>query len=140
MFWGKHHGQLPSTSPDILPNEIMNHIRYLSDNDRGGRYPGSIESRDVISYIIRHFRSFGIRPGAENGSFVQTFNIVDGIELGKHNEMVIAGDSLSLSLDSVSYTHLRAHETSLHLVCRLLLEKNGATAVSYTHLTLPTKA
>ena len=24
----------------------------------------------------------------------------------------------------VSYTHLRAHETSLHLVCRLLLEKN----------------
>ena len=25
--------------------------------------------------------------------------------------------------NSVSYTHLRAHETSLHLVCRLLLEK-----------------
>ncbi|GAB5805107.1 hypothetical protein JMUB7522_27270 [Staphylococcus aureus] len=25
---------------------------------------------------------------------------------------------------SVSYTHLRAHETTLHLVCRLLLEKN----------------
>ena len=24
----------------------------------------------------------------------------------------------------VSYTHLRAHETSLHLVCRLLLEKS----------------
>eukprot|EP00831_Metopus_contortus_P015008 TRINITY_DN16232_c0_g1_i1.p2 TRINITY_DN16232_c0_g1~~TRINITY_DN16232_c0_g1_i1.p2 ORF type:complete len:123 (-),score=15.52 TRINITY_DN16232_c0_g1_i1:67-435(-) len=28
-----------------------------------------------------------------------------------------------LSSISVSYTHLRAHETSLHLVCRLLLEK-----------------
>ena len=26
-------------------------------------------------------------------------------------------------IDTVSYTHLRAHETSLHLVCRLLLEK-----------------
>ena len=26
-------------------------------------------------------------------------------------------------LKAVSYTHLRAHETSLHLVCRLLLEK-----------------
>ena len=25
--------------------------------------------------------------------------------------------------EAVSYTHLRAHETSLHLVCRLLLEK-----------------
>eukprot|EP00831_Metopus_contortus_P051438 TRINITY_DN4317_c0_g1_i6.p2 TRINITY_DN4317_c0_g1~~TRINITY_DN4317_c0_g1_i6.p2 ORF type:complete len:140 (+),score=14.41 TRINITY_DN4317_c0_g1_i6:274-693(+) len=28
-----------------------------------------------------------------------------------------------LCVDTVSYTHLRAHETSLHLVCRLLLEK-----------------
>ena len=27
--------------------------------------------------------------------------------------------------DPVSYTHLRAHETPEHLVCRLLLEKDG---------------
>ena len=27
------------------------------------------------------------------------------------------------SVTPVSYTHLRAHETSCHLVCRLLLEK-----------------
>ena len=30
-----------------------------------------------------------------------------------------------LDVWSVSYTHLRAHETSLHLVCRLLLEKKS---------------
>ena len=34
---------------------------------------------------------------------------------------------ISLTLEQgeapVSYTHLRAHETTLHLVCRLLLEK-----------------
>ena len=29
----------------------------------------------------------------------------------------------TIALIPVSYTHLRAHETSLHLVCRLLLEK-----------------
>ena len=28
-----------------------------------------------------------------------------------------------VSIHPVTYTHLRAHETSLHLVCRLLLEK-----------------
>ena len=27
-------------------------------------------------------------------------------------------------LETVSYTHLRAHETLMNLVCRLLLEKN----------------
>ena len=50
--------------------------------------------------------------------------------------------------DAVSYTHLRAHETPEHLVCRLLLEKKKQrvimdavkriATVSYTHLTLPT--
>ena len=30
------------------------------------------------------------------------------------------------TFDAVSYTHLRAHETVLDLVCRLLLEKKKA--------------
>ena len=34
-----------------------------------------------------------------------------------------AGQALRRTLGSVSYTHLRAHETVLDLVCRLLLEK-----------------
>ena len=38
--------------------------------------------------------------------------------------------------ESVSYTHLRAHETGRNLVCRLLLEKKNTPylAVSYTPL------
>ena len=41
------------------------------------------------------------------------------------NKFLIAG------FDSVSYTHLRAHETEADLVCRLLLEKktNAASEV-----------
>ena len=37
---------------------------------------------------------------------------------------------------TVSYTHLRAHETDSYLVCRLLLEKKKR-AVSYTKLPAP---
>ena len=37
---------------------------------------------------------------------------------------------------AVSYTHLRAHETSLHLVCRLLLEKR-ISVVTWTNLVVP---
>ena len=36
----------------------------------------------------------------------------------------IAGFPLQTKVMSVSYTHLRAHETLRYLVCRLLLEKN----------------
>ena len=35
----------------------------------------------------------------------------------------VAGEDEQVRLGAVSYTHLRAHETVLDLVCRLLLEK-----------------
>ena len=37
----------------------------------------------------------------------------------------------------VSYTHLRAHETVLDLVCRLLLEKNNTTLYTSELILLP---
>ncbi len=36
---------------------------------------------------------------------------------------VVPGDDKGESHEGVYYTHLPAHETSLHIVCRLLLEK-----------------
>ena len=88
-------------SPSITENDIMDHIRYLSHKDRVGRYPGTRGSKDVISYLIRQFKSFGVKPGGENGSFVQPFNITDGIELGKNNSMIIDGDSLVTEQDYI---------------------------------------
>src|SRR5664279_5156115 len=35
--------------------------------------------------------------------------------------------SLPQGIESVSYTHLRAHETDSYIVCRLLLEKKKKT-------------
>ena len=37
-------------------------------------------------------------------------------------------------LNAVSYTHLRAHETVLDLVCRLLLEKKKNKKNNYTYI------
>ena len=42
-------------------------------------------------------------------------------------------------VDPVSYTHLRAHETVLDLVCRLLLENKQHTHTHTTHNTHNTK-
>mgnify|MGYP003380489466 CR=1 FL=1 len=47
----------------------------------------------------------------------------------------------ALAAIAVSYTHLRAHETVLDLVCRLLLEKKKSkksTYVTRNHSTSPT--
>ena len=48
-----------------------------------------------------------------------------------------------VGLEAVSYTHLRAHETVLDRVCRLLLETNKLRAALYPlplrHLAQPTR-
>ena len=49
-----------------------------------------------------------------------------GADDGPHEGMTPLGPVEALAFDQahpVSYTHLRAHETVLDLVCRLLLEK-----------------
>ena len=56
--------------------------------------------------------------------------IIHGSTIGKNcligmNSVIM--DAVEMGDESVSYTHLRAHETVLDLVCRLLLEKKQKT-------------
>ena len=44
-------------------------------------------------------------------------------------------DGVSVGVRSVSYTHLRAHETVLDLVCRLLLEKKKTIVTNHYQFT-----
>ena len=55
--------------------------------------------------------------------FVSTLPLPPGIEIIRYGSQPDCDLQLTHAQVAVSYTHLRAHETSLHLVCRLLLEK-----------------
>ena len=59
-----------------------------------------------------------------------------GVKLAKSIDEVREKANDIIGMMSVSYTHLRAHETVLDLVCRLLLEKkkNKSTKEIYTTL------
>ena len=46
--------------------------------------------------------------------------------------MAVTNELIS-NIKAVSYTHLRAHETVLDLVCRLLLEKKKKAHNTYIH-------
>ena len=54
-----------------------------------------------------------------------TFQQIQKYEKGTNGVSSIRLLQLSNYLKAVSYTHLRAHETLRHLVCRLLLEKKN---------------
>ena len=86
---------------EISSDDIMKHIRFLADDKRAGRYPGTRESRDVISYLINHLKSYGIQPGGESGSFKQTFSILDSVKLGENNSLNVNSKPMNLKEDYV---------------------------------------
>ena len=65
----------------------------------------------------------GLIPPAERENRVEALGQAD-------KRVLVATDCLSEGINlqhPVSYTHLRAHETVLEFVCRLLLEKKKTT-------------
>ena len=95
----------------------------------------NVESVDLIQTQILGLKELAqmvavIDTAASRG----TFKAEEFSTIGRLREIIIAESQAQAqirqaaqqeteSLDAVSYTHLRAHETLRHLVCRLLLEK-----------------
>eukprot|EP00831_Metopus_contortus_P072692 TRINITY_DN66319_c0_g1_i1.p1 TRINITY_DN66319_c0_g1~~TRINITY_DN66319_c0_g1_i1.p1 ORF type:complete len:132 (+),score=22.64 TRINITY_DN66319_c0_g1_i1:792-1187(+) len=97
-------------------------------------YSGKILSATVSRAADKWFVSFNVQMSITPSTCEN--QAVVGVDLGiktlatlSNGEMVQGPKALRKMqkklkrLQPVSYTHLRAHETSLHLVCRLLLEK-----------------
>src|SRR5678816_4648875 len=97
--WAKRldtFGKLATTDPDKLSNDDVHDLRVTTRRLRASLW------------VVRHSM---IDAHAERG----------------HRELRSIGEALGerrmWDIAPVSYTHLRAHETPEHLVCRLLLEK-----------------
>ncbi len=87
-----------SPSSEITEDEIMNHIRYLSHENRSGRLPGTRGSKDAIAYLIKNLKSYGVQPPFGE-SYTQPFDIQTGIRLGPVNTLIINKDTLVVDLD-----------------------------------------
>ena len=101
FFWFRQIGPGNVGSPEIKNKDIIEHIKFLSDDKRAGRYPGTRESKDVIAYIINQFKTFGIQQAGEGSSFKQTFSILDSVKRGKNNSLKINDRPLSIEKDYI---------------------------------------
>jgi membrane-associated protease RseP (regulator of RpoE activity) len=78
----------PSEYVEITTDEILNHIKTLSDDRYEGRRAGEIGDRKAARYIIRHFRAAGLDPmGDRPGSFRQQFDFISGVKVGRRNSL-----------------------------------------------------
>ena len=101
FYWFRQIGPGDVGSPDILKTDILKHIKFLSDDKRAGRYPGTRQSRDVIAYLINQLKTYGVQPAGESGSFKQTFSILDSVKVGKNNSLKLNDRPLSIEKDYI---------------------------------------
>jgi hypothetical protein len=75
----------PSASPSASAAsqfdgaKAHDHLVYLADPARGGRFTGSPGFADAANYVADRFRDIGLEPAGDNGTFFQRFpaQIVD---------------------------------------------------------------
>ena len=59
------------TPPDIKPNALASHIRFLADDLLEGRETGSRGFELAARYVAAQFATFDLQPAGDNGSYFQ---------------------------------------------------------------------
>ena len=84
-------------APDIQPDRLIAHIKFLSSDDMKGRANGSPELERAAAYIADAFRDAGLRPAGDDGSWFQPFELQAGLVVGE-NRLTIEREGQRLTL------------------------------------------
>ncbi len=90
--------KIGKTSPEISEQDLINHIKFLADDERTGRYPGTKGSEEAVSYIVNHFTDYDLLPAGTDG-YLQNFDFITGIHLGEKNQLSVDGKTFVVEKD-----------------------------------------
>src|SRR3989441_5388399 len=94
-------GTAATVVPDLSASRYLSHVTYLARDEMKGRGNGSPELDQAADYIASQFRTWGLKPGGENGTYFQTFEVTTGVEFGAKNELQLNGTNLKVNEDFV---------------------------------------
>lgn len=78
-------GDQQSLVPD--PDRFLDHVRYLSSDDLGGRGAGTPQLEQAAKYIADHFEGLGLEPAGDHDGFFQRLSVTTGAKLGDSNSV-----------------------------------------------------
>lgn len=89
-------------SDAITVDELRSHLKYLASDELKGRRAGSADADKAAEYIAREFKTYGLSPAGENGSYYQTFDFVAGVKMGSNNSFsaAVKGKQQKFLMDS----------------------------------------
>jgi hypothetical protein len=83
--------EIPSL-PAFPADQLKSYVRYLSSDELTGRgvdTPGIKLARD---YIAREFAKDGLRPGGDNGTYFQAFEVTTGVSVKEPTVLILDND------------------------------------------------
>ena len=80
----------------ITADDLLRHIRVLSDDRFEGRAPGTLGEQLTVAYLSEQFRQMGLQPGNPDGSYVQAVPLV-GFQTRPTASFSAGGQTLALS-------------------------------------------
>lgn len=84
---------------DITSGELRDHIMYLSSEELAGRFPGTEGDRLAQEYIINQFKAYGLKPGGDNGTYIQNFQMTTSVAMGVNNSFTAGSQTYTLGLE-----------------------------------------
>jgi aminopeptidase YwaD len=73
------------SSPQVTARELLKHVRYLASDQLEGRRAGSRGAELAAQYIANEFKSYGLTPVGDNGTYFQNFEFASGVKPGAVN-------------------------------------------------------
>ena len=96
---------ISAATPGVDADRLLDHIKFLASDDLKGRASGSPELERAADYIAQQFKEIGLRPGGDDGTWFEPFELTAGVTVGDGNSLVIADRtrSVRLTLGSTYY-------------------------------------
>ena len=95
---------------------LRSHIEVLSSDDFGGRAPGSPGEEKTVAYLTEAFRSYGLKPGNPDGTYLQQVPLVGITATDESRLFIVSGGEegeLAEGLGYVAWTKRVVEEVDI---------------------------
>lgn len=75
--------------PDIHAEDIRRHVYYLASDELQGRLTGTEGERLATEYVAETFKTLGLRPAGDDGTYFDAFEFTAGVSLGDGNTLAL---------------------------------------------------
>src|SRR5687767_5751133 len=81
----------------ITTNDLIKHIKVLASDEFEGRAPGTVGEERTLDYLLKQFKTVGLKPGNPDGSYFQNVPLV-GITGQPEASLTAGGKPLEIFL------------------------------------------